>query len=433
MKRFVMVFVCIFAFISTLMSCDNGSEAKNKILLKEGENKITDNNDKKTVKTKDYDYDIEKIDLEVIKGNKEFSLKIFKQLNEESLTDSIFISPFGISQTLTMTYNGAETTTKECMEDTLGLSGLDRTVINESFQNLTNYLAQIDDKVKLDIANSIWIREGEKIQEEFVRSNETNFDAEVDILDFSDSKAVDTINGWIEKATYGKINKMLKAPIPSDTIMYMINAIYFKGEWSEQFDPKLTYQDDFTTLEGKVKNVNMMQRKINSVEYTGNEEYKAVRLPYGDRKISMYLLLPEEGTDINELIKNLTIDKLAGIKKTVTKKEDIVLRIPRFRLEYGMKELNDSLIALGMGEAFGSKSDFTGIREDVSISRVLHKAIIEVNEEGSEATAATVVEMVETAVAEPLTFIADRPFVFFINDDVMDTILFMGKVVSIEE
>lgn len=408
MKRFLLVCICIFTCVSTLMGCDNGSEGKN------------------------YDYDLEQINLEVIDGNKEFALNIFKELNDKSPTDSIFISPFSISQSLTMTYNGAETTTKECMEETLGYSGLDRTIVNDSFLNLTNYLNQIDDKIILDIANSIWIGEGEKIREEFVSSNKANFHAEVDTLDFSDPKAVDTMNGWIEKSTNGMIDEMIKAPIPNDIIMYLINAIYFKGEWSEQFDPKLTYQDDFTTIDGKVQSVNMMRRKKNTVEYTGNEEYKAVRLPYGDRKISMYLLLPEEGVDINELIKNLTIDKLAGIKKTVTKREDIVLRIPRFKLEYGIKELNDSLIALGMEEAFGSNSDFTGIREGVCISRVLHKAVIEVNEEGSKASAATVVET-KDAAAEPLTFNANRPFVFFINDDVTDTILFMGKVVSIEE
>lgn len=170
---------------------------------------------------------------------------------------------------------------------------------------------------------------------------------------------------------------MLEPPISEDILMYLINAIYFKGEWTEQFDPELTYQDNF--------------------------------------------------------ISNMTLENWKGIKKSVIDRDDIVFRIPRFKLEYGTKSLKDSLISLGMEEAFSDDADFSGIREYVAISEVMHKAVIEVNEEGSEAAAATVVELKETGAAEPITFIADRPFMFIINNDVTDTILFMGKVLSIDK
>lgn len=378
-------------------------------------------------------YEIDKIDSALVKGNQDFAFNIFKKLNEEDPKENVLISPLSISQALIMAYNGAETSTKDGMEKTLGLSGLDREIVNESFLNLINYHERIDDKIELDIGNSVWIRDGEKVNDEFIQANKDNFKAEVKSLDFSDNKAVEIINNWIDNATNGKITKMLEPPISEDVLMYLINAIYFKGEWAEQFDTKLTYQDKFYADDGELQTVKMMRKSEGSVEFTSCEKYKAVRLPYGDGKISMYIILPAEGTNINEFISYLTLENWMGIKRTVTDRDDIVFRIPRFKLEYGTKSLKDSLISLGIEEAFSREADFSAIRENVTISDVMHKAVIEVNEEGSEAAAATVAEVVCTSAAEPITFIADRPFVFIINDDVTDTILFMGKVLRIEK
>jgi serine protease inhibitor len=165
---------------------------------------------------------------------------------------------------------------------------------------------------------------------------------------------------------------------------------------------------------------------------TGQNDITAVRLPYGSGKISMYCILPEETVSINEFIASLDAEKWNIIKNSISEREQVQLQLPRFKLEYGIKNLNDSLTALGMGEAFTDTADFSGIREDICISRVLHKAVIEVNEEGSEAAAATVVEIRETAAVEPLAFIADRPFVFIISDDDTGTILFMGKLYDVK-
>jgi serpin B len=430
MKKVITIIICIFILSSFLVACDINSLADERLPANINNQKIDEDN---LSTTKDRTYDLENIDPSVVDGNQKFAFDVFKKLNEEDVEDSIFISPLSISQALTMAYNGAETTTKEGMEKALGLSGLDRALVNGSFRNLTNYLGQIDKKINLNIGNSIWIKDDQDINEDFIMNNKENFNAEVETLDFADNKSVDIINNWINKATNKMIDKMLEPPIDKDIIMYLINAIYFKGEWSEQFDPKLTYQDNFTTLDGEIQRVNMMRKNGGSVEFTGNEEYKAVRLPYGNGKTSMYIILPSEGTNINEFINNMTIEKWSGIKKTVSEKEDIVFRIPRFKLDYGTKELKDSLISLGMEEAFGNNADFSGIREEILISSVMHRAVIEVNEEGSEAAGVTIVTIRDLALAEPNTFITDRPFMFIINDDVMDTILFMGKVVSIEE
>ncbi|NLO10245.1 MAG: hypothetical protein GX129_10330 [Clostridiales bacterium] len=375
------------------------------------------------------------VDFSVQEGNQYFALDIFKKLNEKDLEESIFISPLSISQALAMAYNGAEMTTKESMEEALGLGGLERELVNNSFRNLTLHLKNIDKSIELNIGNSIWIRDGEEIREEFIQTNKKNFNAVVESLDFSDDKAVDIINNWIDNATKGKITRMLEPPIRKEVLMYLINAIYFKGEWKEPFDSKRTYPSEFYAMDGETQTVNMMRKVNDSVLYTDNDEYKAVRLPYDNGNTSMYIILPSEGNDINEFINKMTTEKWDNIKKTVKERDDIVFRIPRFKLEYGTKSLKDSLISLGMEEAFSDHADFTGIREKVKISDVMHKALIEVNEEGSEAAAVTVVEVALTAESpmEPLTFIANRPFMFIINDDVMDTILFMGKVVSIDE
>lgn len=171
----------------------------------------------------------------------------------------------------------------------------------------------------------------------------------------------------------------------------------------------------------------MMMTLDAEAEYGQGTDFQVVRLPYGNGHIAMYCILPEEGISINDFTKSLNREKWGNIKSTI-EEENVVVNLPRFKLEYGIKSLKDSLKALGMGEAFSDMADFSGIRNDVYIHDVFHKAIIEVNEEGSEAAAATVVEMRVTSVAEPIIFSADRPFIFVIADDNTGTILFIGKV-----
>ncbi len=383
------------------------------------------------IATKGKKYDVARISQDVVEGSSQFAFDLFKKLNAEDKGKSIFISPLSISTALTMTYNGAETSTKEVMEKTLGFKDIDRDIINESYSNLLNYLENADKKIELNIANSIWIRHGQEVKENFLSNNESNFNAEIDTLDFSKDSAVSTINEWIDNATKGKINRMLEPPINPNVVMYLINAIYFKGEWSKQFNPERTYDSTFKTFEGSDLTVKMMSLK-DKVLYTEGDDYKAVRLPYGNGKMSMYAILPNEDVSINEFIEGMTVKKWNDIRNSVTETDDVLLQIPRFKLEYGIKNLNETLKYLGMGEAFSENADFSGIREGIYISRVLHKAVIEVNEEGSEAAAATVVEMAESAVVDPITFIADRPFMFIITNDTTGSVLFMGKLLNVK-
>ena len=382
--------------------------------------------------TKGRDYDIADINEGVTAADSEFAFNIFRELNSEDSGNSIFISPLSISAALTMTYNGAETTTKEVMSSTLCYNDIERKTVNLSYMNLLNYLENVDRKIELNIANSIWIREGEQIKEAFLSDNMNNFNARIEALDFSDKGAADRINKWISDATKKKIDKMIEPPIDPNTVMFLINAIYFKGEWSDRFDPENTFDGVFHTLDGGEQNVRMMHRN-GDIEYTKGSDYKAVRLPYGNGNTSMYCILPDEGKNINSFIAGMSQDKWNEILDNITETDDVNLQIPKFKLEYGIKSLKDSLSSLGMEEAFEDRADFSGIREGLYIDEVLHKAVIEVNEEGSEAAAATVVVLEESAaVIEPVTFIADRPFMFVIADDNTGTILFMGKLLNIE-
>jgi serpin B len=377
------------------------------------------------------DFDMDLISSEVTLRNVDFALDILKELNKEDLHKNIFISPLSISTALTMTYNGAAGETMTQMEKGLRYEGLDKNNITTTYQHLMAYLSQVDKEVDLTISNSIWYRQGEAIKQEFIDINKQFFNAEVMEMDFTDPKSADTINNWIKTSTKDKIEKMLDPPIPADVVMYLINAVYFKGDWTTQFNKEHTVNTFFNGLNKNIQSVDMMSRK-GPIDYGVGEDYQVVRLPYGDGKVSMYVILPELQQDIYSFLKSMDRNKYMEIKSSIELTEEVTLNLPKFKMEYGIKEINNQLIAMGMEHPFSPTADFSDIREGLFISRVLHKAVIEVNEEGSEAAGVTVVELAESAAMDPIVFTADRPFLFMIVEDETDTILFLGKFVNAE-
>ena len=289
----------------------------------------------------------------------------------------------------------------------------------------------MDEKADLTISNSIWYRQGEAIKQDFIDINKQFFNAEVMELDFSNPKSADIINNWIKISTKDKIEKMLDPPLPTDVVMYLINAVYFKGDWSTQFNKEHTYSSNFNGLNKNIQSVDMMSR-IGTIEYGMGDDYQVVRLPYGEGKVSMYVVLPDLKQDINTFLNLMDRNKYMEIKASIELIEEVTLNLPKFNMEYGIKELNNQLIAMGMEYPFSEMADFSDIRKGLFISRVLHKAVIEVNEEGSEAAGVTVVEMQESAAMDSIVFTADRPFLFMITEDDTDTILFMGKFINAE-
>ncbi len=375
------------------------------------------------------------IDRNLVSANTGFGFDIFKELILEDSNQNIFISPLSILLALAMTYNGAVGDTNLAMAEALQFKGFDLEELNSGFHDLLLSIKNADSDIDLAIANSIWYILGYKVKEDFIERNRKYFGSEVNEIDFAAPEAVDTINGWIEEETRGKIDKML-SEIPADAVMYLINAIYFKGNWTYQFDEVLTSDDDFYLIDGTTKKVPMMSQQENFGYYKG-DNFSSIKLPYGQEKMAMYIILPDEGVNLDSVIESLDTDRWKDILESFSSKQ-VYISMPRYKMEYGIKLLNNVLINLGMGIAFDPYlADFSGIvsrepGESPWISRVLHKAVIEVNEKGSEAAAATVVEMMESAmpVEEIIEFVVNRPFFFVIADDRSGSIIFMGKVVE---
>jgi serpin B len=276
--------------------------------------------------------------------------------------------------------------------------------------------------VKISIANSIWYRLGYDVRVDFIERNKDFYNAEVRELDFADPGAPDTINRWIDSATAGKVKKMIDKISPY-TMMYLINAVYFKGDWTHQFSEDETRDEEFTLENGSKKMVPMMQLEEQFRHARGNN-LGMLRLPYSREQLAMYILLPDEGEDLDKIIGQLDEDSWKDMQSEL-KEQQVALRMPRYKVEYE-KVLNDVLSSMGMGRAF--RGGFSGINERLFISEVKHKAVIEVNERGSEAAAVTVVELTESLPPKPVEFIVNRPFLFTIADDRTGSILFMGKV-----
>ena len=436
MKKSLCIIASIFIILSLLNGCGTSQN------IEAVQNKVSsDSRDTETIENGNLTGEGDK-NTKVVKVNKadvkydnqfsrnmQFAFDIFSRLNEEDKDENIFISPLSISTALSMTVQGAGNSTKDGMMRALKYEGMELNEINEGYKTLFTDLKQRNKGVQIDIGNSIWIRQGGEIKEDFNNVNKDVFDAYVTELDFSSQGAAEEINGWVAKSTRNMVKKMVDSPIPPDVCMYLLNAVYFKGEWTDKFEKKDTFSKVFYSGIGEKKEVMMMTAERN-MEYGEKNDFKVIRLPYGEGKTSMYCVLPAEDVSINSFIERLDVDKWKEIKDSITKRKNVLVNIPRFKLEYGQKTLNKQLAVMGMEEAFSDNADFSGISNArPKISRVVHKAVIEVNEEGSEAAAVTAVEVWFTSLeVNTPSFIADRPFLFFITEDTTDTILFMGKL-----
>ena len=370
---------------------------------------------------------LRKKSAQIIEADQAFAFELFREVISASDEDNIMISPLSVSYALGMTYNGAAGTTLDAFNDVLHFGDLNREEVNESYKDLMNQLLHLDDRVEFSIANSIWYRLGYNVLADFISTNQTYFDAMVSELDFSDPQAVDIINNWIEEKTNDKIKDMLDY-IPGDAVMYLINAIYFNAAWKYQFDRDETGPGTFHLQDGNDHETDFM--KVNGTfMYTYTENFEAVELPYGDSTFSMVVILPDQEVEIDDLVAMMDVptwNEWFGDSEM----KDVQIELPKFK--YGFKDLlNDPLINLGLGVAFSGDADFSLITPagGIYISRVIHQTFIDVQEEGTEAAAATIVELRETAgPPQPVFFHADRPFLYLIKENSTGAIMFMGKV-----
>ena len=367
---------------------------------------------------------------QLVKSDNKFGFKLFEEIIKEERDKNVFISPLSVSMALGMTYNGANGSTQEAMQTTLELSGLTIQEVNESYKSLIELLTELDPKVKFQIANSIWYRQEFSFEEEFINLCKAYFNALVRGLDFNNPNAADTINEWVEENTNGRIEEIVDKPIDSLIVMFLINAIYFKGTWTYEFDEDKTKDDWFYLPDGSRKPCKMMEQRI-QCDYFSNPDFQAIDLPYGDGDFSMTIFLPHPQKDIDSLIAEFTEENWDNWINSFSKDSGDIY-IPKFTLEYGIK-LNDVLKALGMEIAFDPyRADFTRMYKPggIWIDKVKHKTFVKVNEEGTEAAAVTSVEMIEGAAGSGFYMRVDRPFVFVIRENKSQTILFMGKIVE---
>ncbi len=375
----------------------------------------------------------------LIAASNSVGLRLFREVEgaTRASVPNLFISPLSVTMALGMLYNGAAGQTEAAMRQTLELERLTLEDVNQSYHGLIQMLRGLDHRVHFSLGNSIWCRNGITFTQGFLDATRAYFDARVEALDFSTPAAASIINDWVRKATAGRITGIVPERIPPLAVMYVLSAIYFKGDWTAPFDPTLTRSEPFWRTDGSRTTVRMMSHgRSVEVRIKTDGDPLVVDLPYGGRAFSMTIVLPSEPGGIHSLVAELTPQRwkawMGELEATKCQ-----VRLPKFRLENDLV-LNDALRALGMGIAFAASpphvADFGRMRRerDVQITEVRHKSYVDVNEEGTEAAAVTsvLVGYLGALPSPPLVGVVDRPFLFAIRENLSGTILFLGRVLN---
>jgi serpin B len=370
-------------------------------------------------------------EMQTLSAANRFSFALWRRLNEAGTDSNIFVSPLSASYSLAMTMNGANGQTLDEMRSVLGFGSTPLADVDRSYASLTDLLTSLDPKVTMEIANSIWYRQTFPFNQSFLNTGATYFDAAIRPLDFAQPDAAKTtINDWVNDATHGKIPTIIDR-INDDDVMFLINAIYFKGSWRTRFDPAQTQSAAFHGVGGS-QSAALMHRN-GPLAYAETNTYQAADLAYGDSAFSMTVVLPKPGADVDAVAASLTADSWKSLTQTFRTPE-VDLWLPKLQLEWSRK-LNDDLQALGMRTAFiPGGADFTAMSslgDGLYISRVKQKTFVKIDEEGTEAAAVTSTGVTTTSVQLPVTMRVDRPFIFAIRERLTGTVLFMGKIVRL--
>jgi len=376
---------------------------------------------------------------EVVDGNNAFAVDLYAQLKSQQ--GNLFFSPERISTALAMTYAGARGDTAAEMAKTLHFT-LPPKKLHPAMAALLRDRNAVHGGYELKAANALWGQQGYAFLDDFLTMTRDNYGAGLNQADFKGATedARLTINSWVEQQTENKIKELLQPGLlTKETRLVLTNAIYFKGDWQTQFKKEDTKDQDFhVSAAQNVKTPLMHMTK--GFNYFDGSTFQALEIPYKDKKLSMIIFLPNDVDGLPAFEQLLTADKSQQWLGQLQPCPEVIVTMPKFKMEaqFGLKEV---LIAMGMGQAFDIRAaDFTGImsREvmqrdgNLSISAVVHKADVDVNEEGTEASAATAVvsisKKVKTATPPPPIFRADHPFLFLIRDNRSGSILFMGRV-----
>ncbi len=363
-------------------------------------------------------------DPAVIDADNAFGLKLLKVLRAGG-AENVAISPTSLTMALQLVFGGARGPTRQAMAAALQLNGLTSENVDTANQALQASLAAPGPQIQLSIANSLWLRRGGRdVAPSFMQTAKHDYAAEIGGL----AGAPDNVNAWISQKTQGLIPRLLPAKDYGDAVALIVNAIYFKGTWTSPFDPGATALAPFTTATGGRVNCPMMKQHEH-VPYLEAADFRAIRLPYGaERRLSMVILLPNDAHSLEAVAAEATSDHLKQWLPRF-RSTSVDISLPRFKVSY-QKSLRTALQALGMGMAFDSRrADFSGIAPATYLSDVEHAALVQVDESGTTATAATGATVSLTALAtSPVVFIVDHPFFFAIVDDATGALLFVGTV-----
>lgn len=371
------------------------------------------------------------IEQSIEQTQNEFAWELFEEVSE-SEDGNIFISPYSVFIALAMTVNGAEAETKEEMMQVLGVDNFSLEQLNEDNERLMVSLEKATEKITLQSANAIWLNDLYTLEKDFQHRVKTYYAANVEEVDITDATTADLINMWVKEQTNKRIEEIVEAPLDEQLVMMLTNAIYFDGDWQYEFAEERTVDAPFY---GKEETEVAMMSVEEDLSYKEEASFEMVQLPYGEGEMSMYILLPKEGTTLQEVQDELSYESFSSVRTKMKPKKGTV-ELPKFSLteEY---ELNDALIRLGMEKAFDDEhanfSNLTTSDDPLWIDFVQHKTFLDVNEQGTEAAAVTNVGIKTMSAKEDDSFYMqmNRPFQFFIIEEETEAILFMGEIHSL--
>lgn len=358
----------------------------------------------------------------------DFAFDFFKKVQAaQPATENVFVSPLSLHMALGMLLNGAEGETARQIAKTLKTEGVSQDDLNQAYQALLEGLPKADPNVQLGLANSIWYRNSFKVEDNFLNVLKKSFKAEVAGLDFAAPGAKDKINNWASEQTNGKIKKVIEKIQPND-VLFLLNALYFKGDWKYRFDPKNTYDAPFRLANDGEKTVKMMRVK-EKFKVAQKADYAAVQLPYASGQYNLTLLIPNEKSDVNKVISGLSATAWDELQGTL-REQQVNVGLPRFTLDYEIK-LNQVLETMGMPRVFTDAAQLGKINPNASlaVSFVKQNTYLGIDEKGTEAAAVTTIG-VELTSAGPDPYVCDRPFVLLISENTSKTILFMGRIMN---
>ncbi|MCC7400581.1 MAG: serpin family protein [Chitinophagaceae bacterium] len=366
----------------------------------------------------------------VISSQNIFALKFFKEvLQQDNSNSNKLISPLSIYTAFSMVYNGATGHTSDEMKTVLQLQDIPTETLNNTIKSLMTGLPKADSKIEMDIANSIWYRStGPQPLQPFINTVSEYYLSQITKSDFNNPQTVDNINSWVTGKTHGKINRIIDQISPED-IMYLINAVYFKGQWKLKFDQSETKDMTFYVKDPGTVQVPFMTQTA-TFRYMENHSMQCVELPYGSGSFSMYIILPASGLSVEDLLSSFNGDPMTGTLNEMDSAK-VTLYLPKWTYSYDLKDMKPEMSSLGMHDAFTENAAFYNmypLEAGAYISKAIHKTYIAVDEKGTEAAAVTSIGMGTTSVPQNPVMNVNRPFLYLIAENHTGSVLFLGKV-----